>query len=387
MIAKQSIGTSFLGALNYNLKKLYTKDPTQKAELLETNFVSLQQDQIKKELNILRDLNPRLKRNTYHTSLNFAIGEDISNQKMLEVAQEYMKKMGFDNNAYFIFRHHDSSHPHCHILSLRNRFDGTVVSDSKNYKRSEKIVRELEEKYGLEKVNDSEKAKLKAPNKDELEMVVRTGKPSNKMLMQEKVATQLHHSKTIQDLIRNLEKEGIYLLFNQASTGRVSGITYLSKDFKAKGQALGNQFKWSNVKKSINYEQTRDSEEIGKANHRTKSIFGENTGTKQLQNSLPIGTSGQIDSEHTSLEQESKQFGAEDSKNPREQSSSFETDKGWDSATDQQPEENQDCSHHLLSYGANALAGLGDLLGNLSPSGNLEKDRKKKKKLDEGLSR
>ncbi|WP_268034012.1 relaxase/mobilization nuclease domain-containing protein [Algoriphagus sp. PAP.12] len=387
MIAKQSIGTSFLGALNYNLKKLYTKDPSQKAELLETNFVSLQQDQIKKELNILRDLNPRLKRNTYHTSLNFAIGEEISNQKMLEVAQEYMKKMGFDNNAYFIFRHHDSSHPHCHILSLRNRFDGTVVSDSNNYMRSEKIVRELEEKYGLEKVNDSEKANFKAPNKDELEMVVRTGKASNKMLMQEKVATQLHHSKTIQDLIRNLEKQGIYLLFNQANTGRVSGITYLSKDFKAKGQALGNQFKWSNVKKSINYEQTRDSEEIGKANHRTKSIFGENTGRKQLQNSLPISATGRINPELALLEQESKPSGAEDSKDPREQPNGFGTDQKRDSAPDQQPEENQDSSHHLLSDAANTLAGLGNLLGNLSPSGNLEKDRKKKKKIDEGLSR
>lgn len=43
--------------------------------------------------------------------------------------------------------------------------------------------------------------------------------------------------------------------------------------------------------------------------------------------------------------------------------------------------------HHLLSDAANTLAGLGNLLGNLSPYGNLEKDRKKKKKLDEGLSR
>ena len=140
MIAKQSIGSSFMGALNYNLKKMYAKDPSQKAELLDTNFVRLDQHLIKKEVGIMKELNPRLKRNTYHTSLNFSKDEKISNQKMMEVAQEYMSKMGFDNNGYFIFRHNDSSHPHCHILCLRNRYDGTVVSDSNNFARSEKIV-------------------------------------------------------------------------------------------------------------------------------------------------------------------------------------------------------------------------------------------------------
>src|SRR5690606_25609201 len=150
---------------------------------------SLEKGIIKKEVDLVVSLNPALKRNTYHTSLNFASGEKVSNEGMLVIAQEYMERMGFDDNPYFIFRHHDTSHPHCHILALRTRFDGTTVSDSNNYKRSEKNIRELEKQYGLEQVANSSKAFFRAPDKDELEMVQRTGRASRKMILQEKVNT------------------------------------------------------------------------------------------------------------------------------------------------------------------------------------------------------
>jgi hypothetical protein len=105
------------------------------------------------------------------------------------------------------FRHHDSNHPHCHILATRNRFDGTVVSDSNNYRRSEKIVRELEKKYNLQTVKSSKLSKLKAPNKDELEMIERTGKPSKKLILQHQVKEALKQSATMSEFIRNLEKK------------------------------------------------------------------------------------------------------------------------------------------------------------------------------------
>ena len=152
MIAKQAIGKSFMGAYEYNYKKLHEKDTTKRAELLSTNFSSTEREIVKKELDLMKILNPRLTRNTYHTSLNFGKEEILSNEKMQAIAEEYLNKMGFDNNAYFIFRHHDTEHPHCHILALRNRFDGKVVSDSNNFKRSEKLIRDLEKKYGLQEV-------------------------------------------------------------------------------------------------------------------------------------------------------------------------------------------------------------------------------------------
>ena len=185
----------------------------------------------------MKALNPKLKRNTWHTSLNFAIGENISDEKMKSIAEEYMKQMGFDNNLHFIFRHHDTARAHCHILALRNRFDGTVVSDSHNYQKSEAIVRKLENRYQLVHVRNSKHSKSKAPNKGELEMIRRTGKASNKLLLQEKVKDALSDSRSIKEFIHHLAGHGISVLFNQASTGRVSGITYMIPGFKIRGQA------------------------------------------------------------------------------------------------------------------------------------------------------
>ena len=93
---------------------------------------------------------------------------------MPAIAEEYLNKMGFGNNAYFIFRHLDTGH--CHIMALRNRLDSTVVSDSNYYQRSDRIAKELEVKYGMEQVNSSQESQVKAPNKDdEIEISLRTG--------------------------------------------------------------------------------------------------------------------------------------------------------------------------------------------------------------------
>ncbi|MCH7410912.1 relaxase/mobilization nuclease domain-containing protein [Belliella sp. DSM 111904] len=259
MIAKQSIGKSFMGAYEYNYKKLHEKDTTKRAELLSTNFSSTEREILKKELDLMKSLNPRLARNTYHTSLNFGKEEILSIEKMLAIAEEYLNKMGFDNNAYFIFQHHDTDHPHCHILALRNRFDGTVVIDSNNFRRSEKMVRKLEKKYHLQELRNSKEDPTKAPNKDEIEMVLRTGEPSKRMILQERVNEALKQTKDLHSFIRHLKKNDVNVLFNQASTGRVCGIPYVCDGFTANGQVLGNKFKWGYVSKTLEYEQVRDS--------------------------------------------------------------------------------------------------------------------------------
>jgi hypothetical protein len=285
MIAKQSIGKSFMGALDYNLKKLEHPDPDQRATLLESNSQSMDRNQILAELAMMKQMNPRLQRNTWHTSLNFPKDDQLTDKDILNVAKEYMMRMEFDNNLYFIFRHHDAGHDHVHILALRNRFDGTVVSDSHNYKRSETIVRDMEKKYYLQQINSSEKAMRRAPTKNEIELALRTGKPSRKMELQEKVGITLKHSKTTDQFIQNLERQNIHPLFNQASTGRVSGISYVYGDFLIKGQKLGRQFTWGNIIKQINYEKTRDSKEISQANDRARGILELERGTANRRTS------------------------------------------------------------------------------------------------------
>jgi hypothetical protein len=309
MIAIQKIGKSFMGALNYNLKKLNLPDKNIRGELLASNFMSIDSRVISKEISMVRSLRPNLNRYAYHTSLNFP-NEDqaqLSNDKLLAIALDYLQANGFANNQYMIFRHHDSNHPHLHLLVNRISFDGTVVSDSNNYRKSEKILRELEYRYNLISVEQSNFRTIeqnsrvtkeqdnnrieyqnnrgtiernnnisrRRPTRNEVGMMIRTGKASNKMLLQELILELIQRQpKSIAEFIRHGEKFGISFLFNQASTGRVSGITYFFKDFRAKGQGLGNQFKWAELIRKIPFDPQIDSSVIAEANSRTMAKFG-----------------------------------------------------------------------------------------------------------------
>ena len=152
MIASQKIGKSFMGALKYNWNKLFNPDVKIRAELLSTNFTSMDLAMIKQEVDLVRSLRPKLNRYVYHTSLNFHKDDVLDNKIMLAIAEDYLRLSGFTSNQYFIFRHHDAEHPHVHLLVNRITFDGDVVSDSNNYKKSDTIAVQLEQQYNLVRV-------------------------------------------------------------------------------------------------------------------------------------------------------------------------------------------------------------------------------------------
>ena len=97
------------------------------------------------------DLNENVKRNSVHISLNFDVTEKgIPKEKLMEIAVTYMAKIGFKEQPYLVYQHHDAGHPHIHIISLKVRNDGSRI-DMQNIGRnqSEKARKEIEIKYGL----------------------------------------------------------------------------------------------------------------------------------------------------------------------------------------------------------------------------------------------
>jgi hypothetical protein len=314
MIAVEKFGSNFMGALSYNLKKLEHPDKEKKAVLLASSFSSLSPAIIRKEIDLIKNLRPALKKHVWHTSLNFSMDENpsnLTNENLLEIGFDYMSAMGYDDNQYLIVRHHDAEHPHIHLLVNRIRYDGGVVSDSNNFRRSQTVLRRLEQQYNLisldqpnnratlsnDQHNDitanrdtSITAELdnyrsggqdnqvtkRALTKNEIEKTLRTGVPSDKSLLQAMLEPMIYGRRlALQEFIARCHRAGISLLFNQASTGRVSGITYFINDFKIKGQSLGNRFKWAEIIKYIDYEQDRDSKAISAANDGAKAKYGE----------------------------------------------------------------------------------------------------------------
>jgi hypothetical protein len=274
MTADQVKGKGFRGALRYNLQKV----DQGVAKILESTFTSGNENAIMREVALVRILRPNLQKYFYHTSLNFPPTEDLSDAKMLAISGEYLEAMGFNQHQHLIFRHYDADHPHLHILVNRVGYDGTVVSDSKDYQRSEQVLRKLEKQYGLTEVVSSRQAQERAMTKNELEMMKRTNEPSVKLQLQVIVKNVLNQKPTAGQFISRLQAQGINLLFNQASTGFVSGVSYGYEGMQFKGAHLGNGYKWQAIKNAISYEQERDRTAIYQANVRTRANQAERAG-------------------------------------------------------------------------------------------------------------
>lgn len=269
MTANMIKGKGFGGALRYNLEKVEKGV----AEILDRSFAHESYKSIMKEMQMVKMLRPNLQKHFYHTSINFPPSENLSDEKMREIGREYLEESGFMQHQFIMFRHHDAEHPHLHLLVSRIGYDGTVMSDSNDFAKCEIILRRLEKKHNLSKVVSSKNAQRRAVTKNEIEMVKRTGAPSNKMRLQSIVKDALNSSQRLSclEFVYRLQSKGVNILFNQASTGYVSGISFSYKGMTVTGSKLGDDFKWATVKAKIDYEQDRDRSLIQAINAKMKS--------------------------------------------------------------------------------------------------------------------
>ena len=129
MVAKIESGKSLIGALNYNENKVKAG----KAELIAASGYAKDHDLLSfyDKLFRLKDLaerNIRTRTNTVHLSLNFDVSEKLNSDKLVNIADEYMKRIGFENQPYLIYKHFDAGHPHLHIVATNIEADGKRIS-------------------------------------------------------------------------------------------------------------------------------------------------------------------------------------------------------------------------------------------------------------------
>ncbi|HCT23866.1 MAG TPA: relaxase [Chitinophagaceae bacterium] len=85
-----------------------------------------------------------------HVSLNFDPSEKLSENKLLQIASDYMQKIGFSNQPYLVYKHEDAGHPHIHIVSTTIKQDGSRINTHNiGRNQSEKARKEIEQTYGL----------------------------------------------------------------------------------------------------------------------------------------------------------------------------------------------------------------------------------------------
>jgi hypothetical protein len=151
MVAKIKSGKSLIGALNYNENKVRAG----KAELIATSGYAKNHDALSfyDKLFRLTDLakrNLRTKTNTIHLSLNFDVSEQIERDQLVSIADEYMKRIGFEYQPYLIYKHFDAGHPHIHIVATNIQADGQRIELNNIGKlKSEPARKGIEIDFGL----------------------------------------------------------------------------------------------------------------------------------------------------------------------------------------------------------------------------------------------
>jgi len=153
MVAKIISGKSIIGMLNYNEHKV--------SEGLAECIMASKYGQEPKDMNFyeklerlahLAERNSRSKTNAIHISLNFDVGENISKEQLHSIASRYMDGIGFGEQPFLVYQHHDAGHPHIHIATTNIQPDGKRI-DIHNLGRnqSEEARKAIEIEFGLVK--------------------------------------------------------------------------------------------------------------------------------------------------------------------------------------------------------------------------------------------
>lgn len=241
MIGKTIIGRSFAGCVSYQ----FTKLDQDKGELLLSRGVrDYSAEAMTNDFEQQRRLNPSLGRAVWHTSISFPPEEkeQLTNDKMAAIALDYLQGMGLAQGQYAVIRHDDRPHPHFHIVANRVADNGKTVSDGLNYARSEKLLRRLEEKYGLAPVVSQDK-RLSLENVPAHDQV--------RIQLREAVQACVRTARNLTELTRAVEARGIRTQLHQNAAGKATGISFEQDGQRFKGSQLARSLSLGGLNKLL----------------------------------------------------------------------------------------------------------------------------------------
>ena len=151
MVAKISVGSSLYGAIAYNGEKINEAQ----GRLLTTNRIyndGSGKVDIGKAMESFQTFMPpqmKVEKPVVHISLNPHPEDVLTDIELQNIAREYLEKLGFGNQPYLVFKHEDIDRHHLHIVTINVDENGKRLNRDFLYRRSDRIRRELEQKYGL----------------------------------------------------------------------------------------------------------------------------------------------------------------------------------------------------------------------------------------------
>ena len=244
MIAKIKTRADFGGIVNYaNDQKNKKKSATL---LAYEGICAINNKTIADSFQIQASMRPKVKSPVKHVSLAFSPQDTIhfpndekGNALMVEIAKKWMDQMGIRNTQYIIARHHDTKHPHCHIVFNRIDNNGNLISDSNERIRNAKVCRALTKEYKLYFAPKNSKAR----NKSRL-------RPHQlrKYNLRSSTLDALAASRSWHNFFRMLKEKGIDVRFNRAeNSDNIRSISFCMDEFSIAGSKLDSDLSFNRL--------------------------------------------------------------------------------------------------------------------------------------------
>lgn len=218
-----------------NFAKLvnYVNNP-KKARLIDSKDVRLDSNAtIARSMQGQADDKPgrKLKNPVYHISLDFAHEDTpkITDALMVEIAREYMRRMGIVNTQYIVCRHTDKEHQHLHIVANRVANDRNTISDRNDAIRNVAVCKALTREYGLH----FSKGKMNV-KRDRLR-----GKDKVKYQIYDTIKAALPHCNCWSELCERLARQGIETSFKfDRRNGKIIGVSFTKDGVSFSGSRI-----------------------------------------------------------------------------------------------------------------------------------------------------
>jgi|ERR1035437_1425089 hypothetical protein len=195
-----------------------------------------------------RELRPSLGKAVFHGILSFYPGEKIEDKMMIEIAKEYLQKLGITATQYAITKHTDKNHSHMHIIANLVNNNGEVIKDSWIGLKGKKISQQLTRKYGLK---EAVSKNLSLTNLEAL-----NEKEASRYIIYQTIINKLPKCKNLEDLKNLLVKENIETLYKfKGQTNELQGISFNIGNYKFKGSEIDRKFSLKNLERIIHQQQ------------------------------------------------------------------------------------------------------------------------------------
>ena len=250
MVAKITSPNSINQALNYNEQKVVQGV----AECIHAQNFLKEAGQLNfyEKLNRLESqasLNDRATSKAVHISLNFAPGENLPKEDLIQIARLYMEKIGFGRQPYLVYQHMDAGHPHLHIVSTNIQKDGKRISlHNLGRNQSTAARKEIEKLFHLKKADEQKLEKVESLKPVDV-LKVKYGKVDTRR----GITNVLNHVLNQYSYSTLAELNAVLGLYNvQADRGREEGVIFRNRGLvyrvlDEKGTKIGVPIKASSI--------------------------------------------------------------------------------------------------------------------------------------------